>query len=68
MFESMNFFNLQKENFENEMEEKLRKNSLGNDRDYNRYLFFQRDGRLFIESSDSKNWGYYTTKEEVIVR
>ncbi|MCL7041692.1 hypothetical protein MKW94_004400 [Papaver nudicaule] len=39
--------------------------SLGKDKDYNRYWFFRHEGRLFIESSDSKHWGYYSTKEEL---
>ena len=44
----------------------IRTNSLGKDREYNRYWFFRRDGRVFVESSDSKQWGYYCSKEEVI--
>uniref|UniRef100_A0A1D1ZJD0 DDT domain-containing protein DDB_G0282237 n=3 Tax=Anthurium amnicola TaxID=1678845 RepID=A0A1D1ZJD0_9ARAE len=40
-------------------------NTLGKDRNYNRYWFFRRDGRLFVECSDSKQWGYYTSKEEL---
>jgi len=43
----------------------IRCNPLGKDRDYNRYWFFRRDGRVFVESPDSKRWGYYTSKEEV---
>ncbi|KAL6885853.1 hypothetical protein ACP4OV_010114 [Aristida adscensionis] len=39
--------------------------SLGKDRFYNRYWFFKREGRLFVESADSKEWGYYSTKEEL---
>ncbi|KAI3887929.1 hypothetical protein MKX03_013164 [Papaver bracteatum] len=39
--------------------------SLGKDKDYNRYWFFRHEGRLFIESSDSKHWGYYSAKEEL---
>jgi hypothetical protein len=27
----------------------------------------RREGRLFVESADSREWGYYSTKEEVIV-
>ena len=45
----------------------IRTNSLGKDRYYNRYWFFKRDGRIFIESSDSAQWGYYSTKEEVFM-
>ncbi|KAE8669537.1 DDT domain-containing protein, putative isoform 3 [Hibiscus syriacus] len=32
--------------------------------DYNRYWWFRRDGRIFVESCDSKQWGYYSAKEE----
>ncbi|XP_015571067.1 DDT domain-containing protein DDB_G0282237 isoform X1 [Ricinus communis] len=54
------------EYYEREMEKRvLRTNSLGKDRDYNRYWWFRRDGRIFIESSDSKLWGYYSGKEEL---
>ncbi|KAF0932163.1 hypothetical protein E2562_008694 [Oryza meyeriana var. granulata] len=38
---------------------------LGKDRHYNRYWFFRREGRLFVESADSREWGYYSTKEEL---
>ena len=44
----------------------VRTDSLGKDRDYNRYWWFQRDGRVFVEGSDSKQWGYYSSKEEVL--
>ncbi|XWS41143.1 hypothetical protein CRYUN_Cryun17cG0054800 [Craigia yunnanensis] len=55
-----------REYFEREMEKQnIRTNSLGKDRDYNRYWWFSRDGRIFVESSDAKQWGYYSTKEEV---
>ncbi|KAL2942749.1 Bromodomain adjacent to zinc finger domain protein 1A [Bienertia sinuspersici] len=27
--------------------------------------FFRRDGRVFVENSDSKQWGYYCSKEEL---
>lgn len=58
----------QKDNLEQELEKlSIRTSSLGVDRNYNRYWFFRREGRLFIESSDSKQWGYYTTKEELDV-
>ncbi|KAJ6820974.1 DDT domain-containing protein [Iris pallida] len=43
----------------------IRTSSLGKDRNYSRYWFFRREGRLFVESSDSKHWGYYTTREEL---
>ncbi|KAG8058996.1 hypothetical protein GUJ93_ZPchr0002g25523 [Zizania palustris] len=38
---------------------------IGKDRHYNRYWFFRREGRLFVESADSREWGYYSTKEEL---
>jgi hypothetical protein len=52
-----------------ETDEKLsiRSCPLGKDRHYSRYWFFRREGRLFVESADSREWGYYSTKEEVIV-
>ncbi|KAF2292108.1 hypothetical protein GH714_011870 [Hevea brasiliensis] len=54
------------EYYEREMEKLvLRTNSLGKDRHYNRYWWFRRDGRIFVESSDSKLWGYYCCKEEL---
>lgn len=57
-----------KEYIEREMEKRfIRTNSLGKDRYYNRYWFFKRDGRIFVESSDSAEWGYYNTKEELDV-
>ncbi|CAN8236932.1 unnamed protein product [Cochlearia groenlandica] len=43
----------------------VRTNSLGKDRDYNRYWWFQSNGRIFVEDSDSNEWGYYTSKEEL---
>lgn len=45
----------------------IRASPLGKDRHYNRYWFFKREGRLFVESADSKEWGYYSTKEELDV-
>ncbi|CAM0945664.1 unnamed protein product [Alopecurus aequalis] len=45
----------------------IRASPLGKDRHYNRYWFFKREGRLFVESVDSKEWGYYSTKEELDV-
>ncbi|KAM0895186.1 hypothetical protein ACQ4PT_023998 [Festuca glaucescens] len=45
----------------------IRASPLGKDRHYNRYWFFKREGRLFVESSDCKEWGYYNTKEELDV-
>ncbi|XVF14639.1 hypothetical protein REPUB_Repub09cG0078500 [Reevesia pubescens] len=57
-----------REYFEREMEKRsIRTNPLGKDRNYNRYWWFRRDGRIFVESSDAKQWGYYSTKEEVDV-
>ena len=38
---------------------------LGKDRFHNRFWFFHREGRLFVESEDSTRWGYYAAKEEV---
>ncbi|XP_020111994.1 DDT domain-containing protein DDB_G0282237 isoform X2 [Ananas comosus] len=56
----------QNENLDREIEKlSIRTSSLGKDRNYNRYWLFRREGRLFVESSDSKQWGYYTTKEEL---
>ncbi|XP_078172356.1 DDT domain-containing protein isoform X2 [Carex rostrata] len=54
------------QNIEREIEKlNIRTNPLGKDRDHRRYWFFRREGRLFVESSDSKQWGYYSTKEEL---
>lgn len=55
-----------KEYLEREIEKRvIRTSPLGKDRDYNRYWFFRRDGRIFVESSDSVEWGYYSSKEEL---
>ncbi|KAL6219740.1 hypothetical protein ACLB2K_007499 [Fragaria x ananassa] len=55
-----------REYYEREMEKLfVRTDSLGKDRNHNRYWWFQRDGRVFVESSDSKQWGYYCSKEEI---
>ncbi|KAF9608510.1 hypothetical protein IFM89_009876, partial [Coptis chinensis] len=55
-----------KEFLQREIEKRfVRTNSLGKDKNYNRYWFFSRDGRIFVESPDSKLWGYYSSKEEV---
>lgn len=52
--------------FEREMEKlHIWANSLGQDRDHNRYWFFRKDGRIFVESSDHNLWGYYSSKEEL---
>ncbi|XP_073003097.1 uncharacterized protein [Typha latifolia] len=54
------------QNLEREIEKlSIRTSSLGKDRNYNRYWFFRHEGRLFVEGLDSKQWGYYTTKEEL---
>ncbi|GAB2218840.1 hypothetical protein Droror1_Dr00002072 [Drosera rotundifolia] len=55
-----------KEDLQREMEKRLiRTNPLGKDRDHNRYWFFRRDGRVFVESSDFESWGYYSSSEEL---
>ncbi|CAN4105527.1 unnamed protein product [Withania somnifera] len=55
-----------KEYLEREIEKRvIRTNPLGKDKDYNRYWFFRCDGRIFVESSDSIQWGYYSSKEEL---
>ncbi|KAK9162101.1 hypothetical protein Syun_003003 [Stephania yunnanensis] len=55
-----------KEHLEREIEKRfVRTNPLGKDKNHNRYWFFRRDGRIFIESLDSKEWGYYSSKEEL---
>ncbi|RDY14651.1 Bromodomain adjacent to zinc finger domain protein 1A, partial [Mucuna pruriens] len=55
-----------REYFDREMEKWcIRTSSLGKDRYYNRYWWFHRDGRIFVESPDSKEWGYYSSKEEL---
>ncbi|KAB8095420.1 hypothetical protein EE612_023487, partial [Oryza sativa] len=57
---------LQQRHLGTEMEKQsVQSNSLGKDRYYNRYWFFRHEGRLFVESADSKEWGYYSTKEEL---
>ncbi|KAG5031823.1 hypothetical protein AAZX31_06G152600 [Glycine max] len=54
------------EYFDREMEKwRIRTSPLGKDRYYNRYWWFHRDGRIFVESSDSKEWGFYSSKEEL---
>ncbi|XP_059433275.1 uncharacterized protein LOC132166474 isoform X3 [Corylus avellana] len=55
-----------REYYERELEKRvIHTNPLGRDRFYNRYWWFRRDGRIFVESSDSKEWGYYSSKEEL---
>ncbi|CAH8281915.1 unnamed protein product [Eruca vesicaria subsp. sativa] len=52
--------------YEREMEKiVIRTNPLGKDRNYNRYWWFRNNGRIFVEDSDCKEWGYYTSKEEL---
>jgi uncharacterized membrane protein len=43
----------------------VRRKPLGLDKDHNRYWYFPREPRLFVESKDSTAWGYYQAKEEV---
>ncbi|KAJ7544384.1 hypothetical protein O6H91_09G076500 [Diphasiastrum complanatum] len=53
------------EHFDREMEKhSIRTSSLGKDRDFNQYWFFNREGRIFVESKDSSKWSYYGAKEE----
>ncbi|KAK6125550.1 hypothetical protein DH2020_040713 [Rehmannia glutinosa] len=55
-----------KEFLEREIEKRfIRTSPLGKDRNFNRYWFFRRDGRIFVENSESTQWGYYQTKEEL---
>ncbi|XP_038900335.1 DDT domain-containing protein DDB_G0282237 isoform X3 [Benincasa hispida] len=52
--------------YERELEKRsIKTNPLGKDRNHNRYWWFRRDGRIFVESSDSKEWGYYSSVEEL---
>lgn len=54
------------EQLDREIEKRfIRTNSLGRDRAHNRYWFFRREGRLFVEKQDSTWWGYYSAKEEI---
>lgn len=46
---------------------RIRTSPLGEDRYYNRYWWFHHDERIFVESPDSKEWGYYSNKEEVLI-
>ncbi|KAI4343507.1 hypothetical protein L6164_010847 [Bauhinia variegata] len=55
-----------REHYEREMEKRfIRTNPLGKDRYHNKYWWFRRDGRIFVESPESKEWGYYGSKEEL---
>uniref|UniRef100_A0ACD5UWR5 Uncharacterized protein n=1 Tax=Avena sativa TaxID=4498 RepID=A0ACD5UWR5_AVESA len=47
------------------LDQSVRTGPLGKDRLYNRYWFFRREGRLFVENADCNEWGYYSTKEEL---
>ncbi|KAI5081067.1 hypothetical protein GOP47_0004250 [Adiantum capillus-veneris] len=54
------------EHLEREIEKRvIRTHPLGKDRDHNRYWFFPREGRIFVEDKDMSNWGYYSAKEEL---
>lgn len=54
------------EQLDREIEKRfIRTNSLGRDKAYNRYWFFRREGRIFVEKQDSTWWGYYSAKEEL---
>ncbi|KAL8199988.1 hypothetical protein R6Q57_011327 [Mikania cordata] len=64
--EDMTNIKERKEYLEREMEKRfIRTNPLGKDRDYNRYWYFRKDARIFVESCDNKQWGYYATKPEL---
>ncbi|KAL6634162.1 hypothetical protein ACP70R_026833 [Stipagrostis hirtigluma subsp. patula] len=53
-------------NIETEIDKlSIRASPLGKDRYHNRYWFFRREGRLFVEDADSGAWGYYSNKEEL---
>lgn len=55
-----------KEFLDREIEKRyIRTNPLGKDRDYNRYWFFRKESRIFVESCDHKQWGYYATKTQL---
>ncbi|XP_058095368.1 uncharacterized protein LOC131240873 isoform X1 [Magnolia sinica] len=54
------------QHFEREMEKRfIRTDALGKDRDHNRYWFLHQEGRVFIESADHNQWGFYASKEEL---
>ena len=56
----------QQEHLDREIEKRvIRTNPLGRDKDHNRYWFFPREGRIFVEDEKSTTWGYYAAKEEV---
>lgn len=59
-------FLTQEEQYEREFDKYfVRRKPLGLDKDHNRYWYFPRESRLFVESEDSATWGYYQAKEEV---
>ncbi|XP_024538451.1 bromodomain adjacent to zinc finger domain protein 1A [Selaginella moellendorffii] len=43
----------------------IRMSPLGRDRNYNRYWFFHREGRIFVESEDANSWSFYSSKKEL---
>lgn len=54
------------EHLEREIEKRvIRTHPLGKDRDHNKYWFFAREGRIFVEDRDLSKWGYYSAKEEL---
>ncbi|KAG6548407.1 hypothetical protein Mapa_009893 [Marchantia paleacea] len=54
------------EQLDRELEKRsIRTTPLGKDRNHNVYWFFHREGRLFVEDKNSRNWGYYSAKEEL---
>ncbi|CAK9316404.1 unnamed protein product [Citrullus colocynthis] len=65
-FNDKNTKEQRREYYERELEKRsIKTNPLGKDRDHNRYWWFRRDGRIFVESLDSKEWGYYSSMEEL---
>ncbi|XP_031481436.1 uncharacterized protein LOC116251343 isoform X4 [Nymphaea colorata] len=54
------------EHFNKEIEKRvIRTNSLGKDRNHNIYWFFKREGKVFVESDDHVQWGFYSSQEEL---
>ncbi|XP_051127035.1 uncharacterized protein LOC127248630 [Andrographis paniculata] len=55
-----------KEFLEREIEKRvIRTSPLGKDRDHRTYWFYRRDGRIFVENSNSTEWGYYENKDQL---